>query len=486
MLPSASTILSSVAELFRRHVPVVLLILWVALSLFIRVPWAPAHTEDAEPAFHKVLLLSSPAEKPRTLAFEAVMLDTVARLRPEQLLLYLAKDSLSFTYRPGDVLLVRSALSDGRGYVPSGASVCLENRSLDQTGWLQGRLRRSALAFRQRLENALEAQPMRPESVALIESLLLGDRRLLSRDQRYAFADSGAMHVLAVSGLHVGIIQSLLMGLFTLGGFLVIPWHKKRLRRLLTLCVTSLVWGYAFLTGLSLSVLRSALMFTVLPVGNMHKDTPVKYNRLAVAALIILLIDPSAYRSPSFLLSFGAVLALMYYTPRWSRRYRHFHPGSRFRKCLIGLYKKLRNLTSASLAAQIGTLPFTLLFFGQTANYFFLTNILVIPLATFLLAPFGLLCLFLSAVAPFSFLTRLVVPLTDWSAWLMNTSVRFVQHLPGAVGAYTFTPLMAALLASFIIFLTAYLRLRKVPALLCLMLAVLSALSLVILYASSL
>lgn len=497
-------------EFCRLHTPVVLLAVWIAVFCFLEVPWQPvSHSDEAE-TMHEVLLLSDGLEKPRSVAYEAVLLDS-ARLRRPELLLYFPKDSLR--YEAGDVVIAIVQLEAGRGFVRSGYSALLEKRVQTNDGWragrnigwTEGKLRFYSLRMRSqleaRLENLLcsrkrESRREHPEAchndyledsvkdifpdeieenggftwerdaekraaiVGLIESLLLGDRRQLQPDQRYAFADAGAMHILAVSGLHVGIIAAIVLWLLTLGNRIVIPWQYYHLRRLQRLVAIMLIWAYAFLTGMSVSVMRSALMFSFMPLGNLHKESPTKYNRLAMAALIILLIDPSAISSPSFLLSFSAVWAIMYYFPRW-REFLHkkTEGNNGWQRAWLSLRHWAVDLIAVSVAAQIGTLPFSLLFFGQSANYFLLTNIIVLPLAQYLLMPLSIASLAISYL-PFDGLSRLLMQLAGESAWWMDRGVRWVQSLPGATTFITFSPLLTILLIALIISITISFRMQ--------------------------
>jgi len=438
----------------RTYLSIVLLTLWVALTCVWKVPWLKEKANDEEPTMHEVLLLSSGQEKPRSIAYEAKLYQDGEY--PE-LMLYFAKDTLA-KYQAGDVVLVRTQLEDGRGYVPTGCSARLAHLRALEMPWKDA-TRFVSLRTREGLEKRLERWITDEENLALTESLLLGDRRRLQPDQRNAFADAGAMHVLAVSGLHVGIILGIVMWLVTCGGLLVIRWEHYHLRRLQRLLAVVLIWVYAFLTGMSVSVMRSALMFSMLPMGKLHQESKLKYNRLAAAALIILVINPSAIGSPSFLLSFGAVLSIMYYFPRWRALAPYREYDDKWKQKALAAYEYVRDLLLVSLAAQIGTLPFTLLFFGQSANWFALTNIIILPLAQIALMPLGIAAL-ASSFLPFSWLTEALMWLTDKAAWLMNGSVRWVQGLPGATTYITVTPLMTCLLIAAIVCLTASIRLK--------------------------
>lgn len=484
-----------ILDFLRRYLPVVLLIMWVVVVGVFGLQKKVSFSEEA-PSMHAVLLISEPSEKPRSMAYEAVVLDCdqsslegnfINGDKPyfsQDALLYFTKDTAK-QYSAGDVVVCRTQIEQGRGFVRYGESTRIESRSAAEIGWTEGKLRFLALRARDALEKRLEKYITDEEELALTESLLLGDRRKLKENQRYAFQDAGAMHVLAVSGLHVGIILGIVMWMLTLGGRVVIRWENYRLRRLQKWLALGLIWGYAFLTGMSVSVMRSALMFSFLPLGELHKESPLKYNRLAVAALIILLINPSALVSPSFLLSFSAVLAIMYYCPRWKKRLPHLRAHSAVGKRVIKMGEYVENLLLMSLAAQIGTLPFTLLFFGQSANWFFLTNLLVLPLAEYGLMPFGIAALAASYL-PFGWLTSVLMWITDRAAWLMNMSVRWVQELPGATSFFTFNPVMCALLVCIIISLSAALRLRGWKKWTAMIVAALSACGFLIIYSQSL
>ena len=527
-------------DFFRCHTPVVLLVVWIAVTCIWEVPWQPVSPSDEVETMHEVLLLSDGLEKTRSVAYEAVLLDSGRWPRPE-LLLYFPKDSLR--YEAGDVVLAIVQLEAGRGFVRSGYSALLEKRietdagwrAGRKIGWTEGKLRFYSLRLRSqleaRLENLLCGRKSAPHNespsvgltecdsatqnplytdhfpdekeenrwfawesdaekraavVGLMESLLLGDRRQLQPDQRYAFADAGAMHVLAVSGLHVGIIAAMVLWLLTLGHRIVIPWQYYHMRRLQRLVAVMLIWAYAFLTGMSVSVMRSALMFSFMPLGNLHKESSIKYNRLAMAAWIILLIDPSAISSASFLLSFSAVWAIMYYFPRWRE---FLNKKTEGKNCWQRVWLKLRqwivDLLAVSVAAQIGTLPFSLLFFGQSANYFLLTNIIVLPLAQYLLMPLSIAALAVSYL-PYEGLSRLLMRLAGESAWWMDRGVSWVQSLPGATTFITFSPLLTILLIALIISITISFRLQGWKRWTALALAALIAAAMITTYALSL
>ena len=140
--------------------------------------------------------------------------------------------------------------------------------------------------------------PIRERGV--LEALLLGDRRRLSADTREAFAASGAMHVLAVSGLHVGIIAGILMWALTLGKWRKPKYSEDNNHYWRALVLSSILIFYALLTGLSPSVCRSALMFILLCVGSLIRPKRSRYNDIAASAFLILLANPLAIMNTGF------------------------------------------------------------------------------------------------------------------------------------------------------------------------------------------
>ena len=253
-----------------------------------------------------------------------------------------------------------------------------------------------------------------PDELAVAAALVLGKRDLISEDLRSAYADTGAVHVLAVSGLHVGILAFLLAWLFKR----LIPGGRfgHWLRLLLSLAG---IWSFAFLTGFSPSVQRAALMFSVILFGMQRRRQPNLFNSLAAAAIFILLLDPQQLFTVGFQLSFAAVAGIGLFQRPIQRSV--YWPHSWLR----GLWSVL----SVSLAAQIGTLPFVVYYFHQFPLYFLLSGSLVIYTAyggLVLGLAHGLLACLLPALAG----------LTGWLLnviiGLQNAVVYYCQQLPGA------------------------------------------------------
>ena len=177
------------------------------------------------------------------------------------------------------------------------------------------------------------------------------------------------MHVLAVSGLHVGII-------FFILNFLLTPLNRnKRLLKIKLFLLVGALWFYAFLTGLSPSVMRSCTMFSFIVVGeNLNKRTNI-YNTLAASAFLLMLINPLIIFGAGFQLSYIAVISIVFFQPRLA--------------ALVAvknrILKYVWDLFTVSVAVQIGTAPISIFYFHQFPVYFWLSNFIVIPGAALIL-----------------------------------------------------------------------------------------------------
>lgn len=215
----------------------------------------------------------------------------------------------------------------------------------------------------------------------ILSALTLGYKRELDRETKRVFSSAGAMHVLAVSGLHVGILFFTFSFIF---GFL----KKRKTGKLIyVLILISLLWSYAFVTGLSPSVMRACTMFSLIVIAvNINRRANI-YNTLAASACLLLLINPNNLFEVGFQLSYMAVFGIVYLQPRLAALW----PV----KNKIALF--FWNLITVSIAAQIATFPLSAYYFNQFPTYFLLSNILVIPAATILI-PLGIGLLIFSSV----------------------------------------------------------------------------------------
>lgn len=218
------------------------------------------------------------------------------------------------------------------------------------------------------------------QTAGLLKGLLLADRSEISYDVKEGFIKSGVIHVLAVSGLHVGFI--ILILLFLLGRFNIY----------VRIAFTILgLFAFVIITGLPPSVTRASIMACLILISFLRSNKQSNYNTLALAALIITVFDPSQVFNPGFQLSFSAVLSIFIFLPKLKRLIaRRITTNKSISFLLLFI--------SVSLAAQIGTLPFTVYYFQKFSIISIIANLYIIPVIGFILA-LGILTLILSIVS---------------------------------------------------------------------------------------
>ena len=365
-------------------------------------------------------LLSNAQERTKTFRYEAEVEGG------GKVLLYLQKDSMPMPVM-GDVLLVETQVHRGGKLGKFDYGLYLRRQGIVGTCWalrrnwqligheddmdLKGLAKRCQyFLYQQYRKMGVEGQEL-----GIISALTLGYREDLDKDVQRAFSASGAMHVLAVSGLHTGIVWGIVMWILTLGVLYKPLWEDKFRRWLLNISTIVLIWAYAFLTGLSPSVMRSALMLTFWALSSLLEQQTSRWNPLLAAAVVILIVNPLALWSVSFQLSFAAVAGIMLF-------------GSSMQQAVVSkgrVWQSVSRLLIVSLAAQLGTMPLTLHYFGQTSNYFALTNLIVVPMAGILLSlGFSTLAMSWCAVGEWLGLA------TKWCTWLLNQAVQWIESLP--------------------------------------------------------
>lgn len=267
--------------------------------------------------------------------------------------------------------------------------------------------------LRRKMIFTLEQLGLTNNELGVASALILGYKNNIEAQLKSAYSSSGAMHVLAVSGLHVGIIFMIFNALLK---FLDKLKHGAYLKGILLLLI---LWCYALITGLSPSVLRSATMFSFVVIGKTFQRNSNFFNTLSASALLLLLINPLLIFDVGFQLSYTAVAGIVLMQP-WLGSF--YSPNS-----WLGNY--IWELITVSIAAQIATFPLGLYYFHQFPNYFLLANLFVIPFAL------GILILGLTTLA-FSFVPILGIYLglgLKWLVFALNWTVTFIDQLPFAV-----------------------------------------------------
>ena len=266
------------------------------------------------------------------------------------------------------------------------------------------------LAQRAKLLDRLSESGVDGSVYAVVAAMTLGDKSQLTKELRDIYAVSGASHILALSGLHLGIIYTLLSLLLS----------RRRWQVISQVVIIVCIWQFVFLVGMSASVVRSAVMITVYALLSLGHRDKMSVNTLAFAAIVMLLFNPKSLFDVGFQLSFMAVLAILLFCPMLERLIPlHVQMEHRWLKALWGL-------TCVSLAAQIGTAPLIAYYFGRFATWFLLSNFVVIPLATMLLY------LALLSIATFwwSGLQALLVAALSAIVVFMNYLLEGITQLP--------------------------------------------------------
>ena len=257
-------------------------------------------------------------------------------------------------------------------------------------------------------------QYIKNQEFALLSALVFGYDDEIDVDVVKSFAASGTLHILSVSGMHVAIIYT------TLLYALKIIFRKRKGKWLRYFILLISLWMYALLTGFSPSVIRSAMMFTILLTGTHFSRHSNVYNSMLAAALFIfLLIDPLLIFFPGFQLSFLAVTGIVFLFPlihNW------FIPSNK----IIAFFW---SLIAVSIAAQIATLPVSLYYFHQFPNYFILANVIILPLSTLVIYG-GILLVFIS---PLSLVINYYSNFLSFVISLLRKSAELVERLPFAV-----------------------------------------------------
>lgn len=273
------------------------------------------------------------------------------------------------------------------------------------------RTRIAALVFRDRLLRRYTDMGFSGQSYAVLAAMTLGDKSSLSDRLKEDYSVSGASHILALSGLHLGIIYAILSLIFL----------RRRWQIASQVLILLAIWTYVFIVGMSASVVRSAVMITVYSFVSLLNRNKMSLNTLAVAAVVILIVNPLYLYDVGFQMSFAAVFfIILFYRPVLN-----LMPG-----CVMGIpvIRQIWQMMSVSLAAQIGVAPLIAFYFGRFSCYFLLTNIIVVPAATIIL--YG--AVLMAALSFVPYLQTLLSALLLKVVVLLNSGVSFVAELPGA------------------------------------------------------
>ncbi|MBO7653120.1 MAG: ComEC family competence protein, partial [Bacteroidales bacterium] len=294
-------------------------------------------------------------------------------------LLYLEKDSASLILRTGDRIVFSPELSgienkgnpeefDYRKYLAYNMIFSSDYLAGDDWRLVDDEavgFRPKLSRLRMKLVGLLRDFGLSDDEVSVMSAMTMGYSDILSDEIRHAYSSAGAMHILAVSGLHVGIIYGIIV-------FLLSFIKNDKLNWLKVVLTISLIWLYALFTGLSPSVSRASLMFSLMSLGKLQKNSHGSLNAVFASMFILLVINPYNLVNIGFQLSYSAVIGIIILQPRL---YAIFEVKNKFLDWIW-------SLTTVSVAAQLATMPLCFYYFHQFSNYFLLTNYVMIPIST--------------------------------------------------------------------------------------------------------
>lgn len=386
------------------------------------------HLADNKMHVYAARLEEYPVPTARAIRFEvALQSDESGNPISGKVYVFAPVDSHYYNLLPGDELLFEARLNpleppknphefDYQNYLHlHGVYAQTYTREIKVLSHSKRSVYRFTASARNRLLRIIRQFHFNEEEIAVASALLLGYRHLVTDETTRAFSGSGAMHVLAVSGLHVGILYMIVAFLLRIDRRK--PQHSNGVQVFFTIGV---IWGYALLTGLSPSVTRAAVMFTFVSIGYLRQHKAPVIQSLLVSAFVLLAYNPNYLFEVGFQLSYAAVFGIVYL----QRDIRAYFPQSKF-----WLLNSAYEICAVSIAAQLGTFPLSMYYFHQFPVYFLASNLIVIP-AAFLAMSYGILLLFYASIFPA--FAWMALPL-KWILDVMIESVRFVQNLPNAV-----------------------------------------------------
>lgn len=271
--------------------------------------------------------------------------------------------------------------------------------------WMQ-----KVFQFQDYIHLSLKKNLLGKNEIAIAEALLYGYDKEIDDEISDAYSKTGTLHVLAVSGMHVGLIFMLLSWLLT--PLLKLPKGKIWVASLQLLGI----WIYALLCGLSPSILRACVMFSFVIVGKQLSRSSNPFNSLSAAGLLLLILNPLMIYNVGFQLSFAAVAGILGFYPYLNLLIQFKHT----------IANEIWKIIAISLAAQTLTLPISIYYFHQFPNYFLIANLIIIPLSTFII--YGGIILLL--VSPIPILASWVGYVVSKLITLTSGITVFIANLP--------------------------------------------------------
>lgn len=381
-------------------------------------------------AAYRVLITEQPEEKERSILCKSIVLeraDTMQKgVKDKAFLLYLAKDSASFSLRKGDSLLIYASLEPvlnsgipdafdyprylrrkgicGLAYIAANHwQITGHNESLTNDGLSK---------TKNYLKERYEKLGFKGDELAILTALTIGDKEELSEEIQEIYSVSGASHILAISGLHIGLLYAVLW-------LLLSPMRKRKyLKFVSVLLIVGTLWLFAALTGFPASVVRSVTMFSLIALSSLTQERPHTLNTLASAAFVMLLFQPLWLFEIGFQMSFAAVVAIVTLNPLLSSLW----PTNNL------FLSRFRDLLSVSISAQIGVAPIVAFYFHRFSIYFIFSNLWAIPMVTLIMYVALLMLVF----SPFYTIQQWIALLENKLIHWQNIGLEYISQLPHA------------------------------------------------------
>ena len=365
---------------------------------------------------YEAVVLSEPVEKNKTMTVDILLTGCQRKLK-----CYLYKDDHSRSLRIGDGLRIQSRIQNnshwrngtfdyhryleihgftGTTFVPSWK---WQKVQISLSGL--SRLERTKLYFLQLRSRLLSRWGGDDDASAVVAAMTLGDKSALTKDLKETYAITGASHILALSGLHLGIIYALL-SLLVVG---------RRWRMVSQIIIILSIWAFVFLVGMPVSVVRSAVMLSVYALLSLGHRDKMSVNILTFTAIVLLMLHPLSLFDVGFQMSFMAVFSILIFLPLFERVFSQEYLMSH------RVVRWAWGMTAVSCAAQIGVAPLIAYYFGRFSTYFLLTNFIVVP-ATMLILWLSLVVLVVPSLA---YLLLYIVG-------MLNTALTKIAAIPGA------------------------------------------------------
>jgi competence protein ComEC len=402
-----------------------------------------------------------PEEKPNSFMLNVELNQKIGDSRPVpvrgSIVIYLRKGSGMPDFTPGDRLMVRCTPTEitnrGNPY-EFNYKFYMENHGIKYYSFADSpdilfhdsdapvKLRHRALIVRHRLIGMYSHRGVTEERLPLVAALTLGDRSLLDEEQKDNFIRAGVMHIMAVSGLHAVILS-----MFVLNALFFL---KRRFNILRVVIAVLFLWLFAFVTGLTPSVMRATIMFTFLQAGNLLQRKVNGINSVLASAFVLILARPSVIFDAGFLLSYSAVIFIIAF---YQDLYMKFRPEN---KAADWIWQS----ATVTIVAQLGTLPLTIMLFNRFPAWFLLTNIIIVPLSSLAII---LGCL-VPLLYPLKFISGIIGLALDRLTWLTEFLTEKAASLPMATIANIGMTIPECILLFSAIFAMLTWYLKKEPA----------------------